>query len=275
VLHALHERKVRWLRGAPTDGVRESDDDGASVDSENDLDHKGYLLKEDTLTAMVFSRLAYLPAPLFWRLISESCSPKVPTNLGEIESVSFWPTWTFHRTATTSFPDKRVEPDLLVHFNRVDLIIEAKRRDGVDSQKPDQLAREIGSWGQLSKNNRADHALLLAVGGFSEVTDEGVRTLRNHVREQLVVLGEKVRDVPLFAMRWADLRKAIEAASACDPIGRRERILLSDILLAFDLHGWVWKPPSWFSSFAREIRALMPLDVRAIGVLLPRKTNAT
>jgi hypothetical protein len=70
---------------------------------------------------------------------------------------------------------------------------------------------------------------------------------------------------------WASLRKAVESAHA-KTHAAHERILLEDILSAFDLHGVLWEPPSWFADFGVEIRPLVPVDLeKAVAALSPQK----
>jgi hypothetical protein len=270
MLHALRHKKVRWVFSQPQVErvLASSREQSSNGDIEDDHGEEGYALREDTLTAMVFTRLSYLPSPLFWRLIGDACIPRLPKIEWEIENVCFWPRLALRSHGENPFPEL-VEPDLIIRCRETDLIVEAKRQDGRDLQRPEQLAREWRAWSELSSNERADNSLLLAIGGFSEMTENVVLQLRKRVRQQLAALGTNVRDVRLHGATWASFRKAIEVASAASSVGH-ERILLEDILSAFDLHDVLWKAPSWFADFATEVQRAVPIDLDAVAILLPQ-----
>jgi hypothetical protein len=272
VLHALLRRKVRSLvssAGYDSSSAAATREDTLEGSDESELEEQGYALREDTFTAMVFGRLCYLPMQQFWQVLKEACIPRIPEFDCEIDDRIFWPRWDLHLPHMDSSSQLRVEPDAIIRLEAVDIILEAKRRDGSELQRPEQLAREWLSWSQLPPSSRANKSLLLAVGGFPKLTNEAIAQFRKRVEHELALLGAKVGGVPLFAASWKSLRKSIDGAGG--RVTGHQRLLLEDILSAFDLHDVLWKPPAWFSDFGAEVEGLTPIDLNAVSRVLSKK----
>src|ERR1700722_6527188 len=143
MLQALRRRKAQWLVSESASQAPIGDGgDTTEESSERELE-QGYRLNEDTLTAMVFGRLCYLPSDTFWRLLSNACTPRLGIADGIIRERLFWPTLPLRAKGSDS---QRSQPDLIIGSSTFDLILEAKRRDGSDLQRPEQLAREWLAW---------------------------------------------------------------------------------------------------------------------------------
>jgi hypothetical protein len=263
MLQALRRRKAQWLvsesASQPTIG-NGGDTDEESLERELE---QGYQLNEDTLTAMVFGRLCYLPSETFWRLLSNACTPHLAAMDGVIEERAFWPRLPLRIHDSAS--ERQVEPDLIIRSGTIDLILEAKRRDGSDLQRPDQLAKEWVAWLQLPAEQRSENGLLLAVGGFGRITEDAVATFRGHIAAEVAALGGETGDLPFLAVAWSSLRKVLEDERRT--AAANERFLFEDVLAALDLHEVLWRAPLWFADFPGEIRIVMPLDLKAAAAL--------
>jgi len=97
---------------------------------------------EDSLTAVVFDTLKYLPTEMFWSILKRSLYfDKLPIASGNLLSISFWDKWESKDTTNSNF----VEPDIFLRFNEFDVIIEAKRFDE-KQQSVTQMKNEIQAY---------------------------------------------------------------------------------------------------------------------------------
>src|ERR1035438_1525802 len=95
-------------------------------------------IREDSLTASVFTHLLHLPTEVFWRILRNACyTSRLPEYPGEPISVEFLPNWDSKGTDNTHC----VIPDLFMRFANLHLIIESKRWD-VNMQDRGQWTKE-------------------------------------------------------------------------------------------------------------------------------------
>jgi hypothetical protein len=122
---------------------------------------------EDSLTAVVFDTLKYLPTEMFWSILKRSLYyDKLPTAAGDLLSISFWDKWKAKDTTNSNF----VEPDVFLRFNDFDVIIEAKRFDE-KQQSEAQMKNEIQAY--YNEFNQDDKALyFIQLGGLNHRKDE-------------------------------------------------------------------------------------------------------
>lgn len=122
---------------------------------------------EDSLTAVVFDTLKYLPTEMFWSILKRSLYyDKLPTASGDLLSISFWDKWKAKDTTNSNF----VEPDVFLRFNEFDVIIEAKRNDEKQQSKT-QMKNEIQAY--YNEFNEDDKALyFIQLGGLYHRNDE-------------------------------------------------------------------------------------------------------
>ncbi|GAB3679006.1 hypothetical protein [Salinisphaera aquimarina] len=171
---------------------------------------------EDHLTAAVFARLSYLPRDVFWLLLS-SALDQVPPQLRHrpsLQSIDFWPTYN-HEDGT------RCEPDILLRFDDVDVLVEAKRYDDSEWQTRDQLQAEIESYNNEYPDRPDPFCLLVSGRQPSDLS-----LLENHAGT--------------LRTTWLALRYA--ARTARDEMSRELdhghwRRVLQDIEEALGLHG--------------------------------------
>jgi hypothetical protein len=122
---------------------------------------------EDSLTAVVFDTLKYLPTEMFWSILKRSLYyDKLPTASGDLLSISFWDKWKAKDTTNSNF----VEPDVFLRFNEFDVIIEAKRHDE-KQQSGTQMKNEIQAYyNEFNEDNKVLYFIQL--GGLHHRNDE-------------------------------------------------------------------------------------------------------
>lgn len=191
---------------------------------------------EDCLTAAIFSRLSYLPSAVIMRTLSEANvgrSP-LPQDPGGLLEVQFWPTWSCSHISANS---GSVQPDVLFRFERLDMIVEAKRWDD-RTQSAEQLARE---WNAFEKASGLDHrpnkAVVLSIGGVDY--DPNMHCVRRRKLASSFVeklSSETRRKVALAFVSWLSFRRAVEnlLESASPPANS---FLLRDILEILERFG--------------------------------------
>jgi hypothetical protein len=262
MLQALRRRKAQWLVSESASQAPIGDGgDTTEESSERELE-QGYRLNEDTLTAMVFGRLCYLPSDTFWRLLSNACTPRLGIADGIIRERLFWPTLPLRVKGSDS---QRSQPDLIIGSSTFDLILEAKRRDGSDLQNPVQLAKEWLAWSQQPAQQRSQNGIVIAVGGFGRITEAAIAAFHAQIAAEIAAMGGKNNDLAFHAIAWSSLRQQVE-----DERGRaaaNERFVFEDLIAAFELHELLWRAPVWLADFPDEIRPIAPLDQSASEVL--------
>jgi len=129
---------------------------------------KGTLITcEDSLTAVVFDTLKYLPTEIFWSILKRSLYyDKLPKVSGELLSISFWDKWNSENTSNSKF----VEPDVFLRFNKFDVIIEAKRLD-VKQQSINQMKNEIQAYYNEFQEDKKT-LYFIQLGGLHHKNDE-------------------------------------------------------------------------------------------------------
>ena len=124
---------------------------------------------EDSLTSSVFERLLLLSDENLWWVLRNACDKQaattLPDNVGKLEKFEFWPSW--EPDLKLERNSLRVEPDVFLRFEGLDILVEAKRYDFVQSQREEQWQNELAAWFQEFKSDRP--VLLLAIGGNTSV----------------------------------------------------------------------------------------------------------
>jgi len=118
--------------------------------------------QEDRQTASVFSTLLHLPDEEFWNILRDSCYENtIPEaeKVGHIIDHKFWPHWKPGEKRHT----KLVEPDLFISFEKMDIIIEAKRKDEYQ-QDQEQLECEYLAYKKEYGDKKK--VAIIAVGGL-------------------------------------------------------------------------------------------------------------
>jgi hypothetical protein len=182
-----------------------------------------FRLNEDFLTATVFSRLLYMPSDVLSGLLLLNNASR----LGKLEGSMFWPTWWATAGNGSAI---RVEPDLYVEFEGLDLIVEAKLSDDPGSQAPDQWAREWAAWHQQNRTGPGKQPLLLGVGGLG-ATDNVTKSAASEIAEAanhlLLADFPGVPAIQAAGISWQGLFDRLTSVGLGDQISSQ---LLQDLL---------------------------------------------
>lgn len=202
----------------------------------------GFAGAEDTLTATVFERLAYLPDKLICAILfsCEIWTQSMPQPR-TIESVTFWPRWPTYAGGGT------VEPDCVVECDDRILVIEAKRWDYCEMQNPSQLATE---WLSADAYYLGRPVWLLAVGGLKDTREATTRLLSEKISAEISRQTRNSRQTIHFAaVSWIDLYQAFE--HQCKLFAHRHAFLariIDDVRQGMLAHGMNVAPPNGFAS---------------------------
>jgi hypothetical protein len=178
---------------------------------------------EDSLTASVFGVLQYLPSDTFWRILKNSLlENKLPYVAGEIKDIQFWPSWNPEGSKNII----RVEPDVLIRFHEIDVILEAKRYDA-NQQSIHQLNNQIiGYFNMYNEENKKLY--YIQIGGLHSLQDE-----QNYQRNK--------NSVPICKTDWtrilAEVSREAEKINVTDfPSLSSSQRILADVISAFAIH---------------------------------------
>lgn len=209
---------------------------------------------EDFLTALVLSRLAYLPDNAFWNILRESAVPKglLPDGRYQLVSSTFWPRW-----AAPQKDRMYTEPDAVLVFMTkekeefIGLIIEAKVEGG--AQREDQWANEWSAWKeQEGGSGMPGKTFLLAIGGIDPLRPQVVADLE---RKANALLEKRHESTPLkaIACSWGSLLQAVllHMDQTTDESVLR---ILEDIVEGMDLSGI--RNPNWLDDLGSAARKL-------------------
>ena len=190
-----------------------------------------FKLNEDFLTATVFSRLLYMPTDALSALLL----PDYGSSLGKLEEATFWPTWW---ATSRNEPTIRVEPDLYVEFEGLELIVEAKLNDNPGCQTPGQWAREWAAWHQGEYTVSGKQPLLLEVGGLgstANITKAAALEIVEAVSLLLQVDFPGVPAIQAVGLSWQELYGRLTSDDVDDQISARLAQDLREILGYFGL----------------------------------------
>lgn len=122
---------------------------------------------EDPKTSSIIGGLLLLPDQIFYKIVNRACAPNtLPVNNGSILSFEFWPHW-YDDTYNANF----VEPDVIIHCEYRDIIIEAKYSE-TSGQYRDQWVKEIVAYKKLYGNKK--EVSFIALGGNENYDTEEV-----------------------------------------------------------------------------------------------------
>ncbi|MDK2846346.1 MAG: hypothetical protein PWR18_948 [Synergistales bacterium] len=190
---------------------------------------------EDSLTAAVISRMAYLPSEMIWRLIRGN-EDFLPTFSGVLENIEFWPIW--------SSLDQRsyCEPDVILEFENIDVIVEAKREDTY-LQNYEQLANELRYYFAQREGSKKP-VLLWALGGMGRQVEKISEYSRlsspgNSVyfaATSWLQLFNRIKKLERFLRHKIQTNDDISSHPYCFESGYFLRII-NDIIMALKKHG--------------------------------------
>jgi hypothetical protein len=155
---------------------------------------------EDFFTAIVFSRLSYAD-PIVWEEIFDL------SDIGHLKNRFFWPRWNIKAEGS-------IEPDAFFEFEKVNIIIEAKRYDG-GGQSKGQIEKEMDRYLKIYKNDKDKDWFLFSIGGAGE-----------HIN-----LDKYTKHYKSFS--WQHIFEKVSRLDA----SKMNPHMKEDLLLGFDLHG--------------------------------------
>jgi hypothetical protein len=215
----------------------------------------GYKLTEDTLTALVFSRLSYLPVTLWWPILQALVKPagELPDVVGGLDDIRFWPSWTLSAEFSTHFGNQYKEPDVFLRFPGLELIVEAKREDGYSTQYSQQLAAEYLAYLNSGVESPPVRCILLAVGGFAGLTHHRAKEFQASIRKELADVSLDVTPPIVVAAEWTEILTAFLRMLDSPHIEAHTRNILEDLCAGMRLHGIV--PRQWLNDFPFQNKA--------------------
>lgn len=122
------------------------------------------ILNEDFKTYTTIGILQYLPVDMFWNLIKNSVinHDRLPSFVGEIENIEFWPKWYKLQNIDKVNNTKYIEPDIFIRFKMYDCIIEVKKSDSHGQYKEQWLSQTQAYHNEYSSNKKL---IYIALGG--------------------------------------------------------------------------------------------------------------
>lgn len=209
---------------------------------------------EDFLTAAVFTRLSYLPSEVLWTIIRTSAVPiggdeTLPPSAGDLVSREFWPGWNLALKDQTG---QRKEPDVVLEFEHLTLVVEAKRFDDL-SQYAEQWAAEVAACHQR-EDARQEPVWLLAVGGLGDAPSDAAFIYAT----ALALFRERYRyhgDAPLRVMgcSWAALLAELAGhEKSVNVAGPHVARVVDDVREILRFYGF--RNTHWVTDLARATR---------------------
>jgi phage terminase large subunit-like protein len=197
--------------------------------------------REDLLTSTFFERFAYLSASVQTTLIqhwfqtvrSATNTSCLLSNLGDFEGIDYWPQYPLVNDASRSF----VEPDLLLRFSQVNILIEVKPPAGGDQYEQQWRNEIIGFTESSEEPDKAFY--FLAIG-------------RNH---KIDFEACSARFLTLF-QPWLHGMAAVEWQFVADKLvhlrqhdvelyNQQDLRILDDMIQALKLYGLITSEFTW------------------------------
>lgn len=210
---------------------------------------------EDPLTAAVFERLAYLPAELMLDLLTTAAGPPMhgrpfPAEPGPLLTLRFWP--------ALFLAGARIEPDVLIAFDRAVLVVEAKHREAHHAsqwKREVRAAREAAAAAVFDTpgSSSAPPVWLLAVGPSPSL---------EAARETVADAGA----AGVLHFTWVALVRVLRDLRAHPQLPAHEARLVDDVLLALSACGYRPRTRFWtLPDYRPPVHAR-----RALQTALPR-----
>lgn len=174
---------------------------------------------EDSLTSSTIGLLQYLSGTQFWEILRESCgeSQMLPKFVGELNDIYFWKRF----LPDLEFNVSHVEPDVYCEFDKMNLIIEAKKGDAF-GQDINQWRKEINSYFKEIESEKP--LLFIAIGG------------NNSLRIRTIKLDDSGRIHTVYGASWQRLLEVCVDRLHNLMLSNSERRILNDIVALFRRH---------------------------------------
>lgn len=177
--------------------------------------------REDLLTSMFWSRISYLSEDKLNRFMSHLLSNH-RFDYGPLKEVDFWRRYGY----STRKIQKQVEPDLVLEFRDIDVLIEVKPPFG-KGQSKEQWTQEVEAYLQSGSENKL---LFLAMGNC-----------QGNTKDWLDEFAERYPDVIFKAVSWDNVMNSLKQS-----LGQSDRIA-SDCICLLDCYGIRLPIKSWES----------------------------
>lgn len=213
-------------------------------------------LKEDSLTSSIFQLLTYLPNNLLTNIFQNIIGEKLNEKLGSLKAIEFWAKWNASGTRNKNF----VEPDILLSFESLDVIIEAKRYD-LQGQNKQQWKNELISYRNEYPNTEKKVALW-ALGGNKNLTNSTLNILWKENNEEENQIKEPCEVIKTTWLKLLSIIKS-EYFKYCrlntqKELSGIERIFM-DLIYSFQIHGFF--VGTWIDEVGFE-----PISLRKISI---------
>lgn len=208
---------------------------------------KLFQLREDLLTAAIFSRWAYLSSKTQnilmrqWFGVNADCEFDFST----LVDIHFWPQYDLSEVDGRSF----VEPDVLIQFDDFDVLIEVKPPLGGD-QYLEQWRSEIAGYFN-SNENEGKPLLFLAVGRLDKVPEIW--------REAIMKVDDGREPVIINAIKWKSVAESIFYLIDGGGLSMQDNRVLADMLTALELYGVRGHDYKW-KDFSANVLPKISLD---------------
>lgn len=211
---------------------------------------KAYSTYEDFLTASVIGRMIYLPEGVLWNLIKRSSLHSlVPEHVGCINQVDFWPKWPVPPWLDRDSQYR--EPDVFIRFEKIDIIVEAKRNDAT-AQNIVQWVEQILSFlfKRDTEGERKHPIIYWVLGGMGDTFSQEFVDLERNKLIKLINQKYPQEKIGLAVSSWSNLlsclldlqhflSEEINRPSNLISANGRQHVLriTSDIIEALRIHG--------------------------------------
>lgn len=202
----------------------------------------GFTPNEDSLTSSVFQLLCYLPPTDLWAILRDAIfddGNNLPDYPGPLLEVEYWGKWNSAETTNARY----VEPDLLLSFERIDLLIEAKRYDR-KQQYREQWENNLRAYCNERGVPGADRpVVLIALGGIHNFTTDEVKLVIK-VDPESGPSVEKIHTFPVLKASWTGLLGTIRRLEMRKIDAKTETgtngiwMVYRDLITSFLLHGF-------------------------------------
>ncbi len=193
--------------------------------------------REDLLTSTIFERFAYLSDEVQHQLLMHwfrNSFGVLPESFGEFVDITYWQRFTHEHDNGSN----QVEPDLIIHFEQCNIIVEVKPPAG-GNQYFWQWRKEIESFLQAEDDDNSQPLYFLAIGRIEQVD-------ASNWASQLLPDFEQLKAVA--ALKWDAVTAQLVELNSDDSelnLSKQDRRILRDMLDGLSLYGQHISPFKW------------------------------
>ncbi|WP_052260594.1 hypothetical protein [Photobacterium gaetbulicola] len=192
--------------------------------------------REDLLTSTIFERFAYLSDEVQRTLLDHWFKLHhgfIPESFGEFLDITYWQRFSHEHDEGTN----QVEPDLILHFDQCDIIVEVKPPAG-GNQYFGQWYKEIESFLQAEEDSHKS-LYFLAIGRIEQA--DAARWAKRLLSKQQQLKG-------IAALKWdavtTQLLQLLGEQSECE-LSKQDARIIQDMLDGLSLYGQQTSPFKW------------------------------